>query len=96
MLVRQLEDELRQRIRQPNIEMQQQVEGMYAENEHLTREIAILRDTIKVEKKKRIYEKYLFSAPFFYNFCNFLLKFIYTSLKLKNLGQLLKGCKNRE
>lgn len=48
MLVRQLEDELRQRIRQPNIEMQQQVEGMYAENEHLTREIAILRDTIKV------------------------------------------------
>lgn len=54
MLVRQLEDELRQRIRQPNIEMQQQVEGMYAENEHLTREIAILRDTIKVGKKKRV------------------------------------------
>lgn len=36
------------RMRQPNIEMQQQMEAIYAENEHLTREIAILRDTIKV------------------------------------------------
>lgn len=35
-------------MRQPNIEMQQQMEALYAENEHLTREIAILRDTIKV------------------------------------------------
>lgn len=35
-------------MRQPNIEMQQQIEALYAENEHLTREIAILRDTIKV------------------------------------------------
>lgn len=48
MLVRQLEEELRMRMRQPNIEMQQQMEAIYAENEHLTREIAILRDTIKV------------------------------------------------
>lgn len=48
MLVRQLEEELRMRMRQPNIEMQQQIEALYAENEHLTREIAILRDTIKV------------------------------------------------
>lgn len=48
MLVRQLEEELRMRMRQPNIEMQQQMEALYAENEHLTREIAILRDTIKV------------------------------------------------
>lgn len=37
------------RMRQPNIEMQQQMEAIYAENEHLTREIAILRDTIKVK-----------------------------------------------
>lgn len=50
MLVRQLEEELRMRMRQPNIEMQQQIEALYAENEHLTREIAILRDTIKVSR----------------------------------------------
>jgi cell division protein FtsB len=50
MLVRQLEEELRLRMRAPNIEMQQQIEALYAENEHLTREIAILRDTIKVNR----------------------------------------------
>lgn len=60
MLVRQLEEELRMRMRQPNIEMQQQMEAIFAENEHLTREIAILRDTIKVSppiKRKRIHKK---------------------------------------
>jgi hypothetical protein len=50
MLVRQLEEELRMRMRQPSIEVQQQIETLYAENEHLTREIAILRDTIKVSQ----------------------------------------------
>lgn len=48
MLVRQLEEELRLRMRQPAPELQQQLEALYAENEHLQREIAILRDTIKV------------------------------------------------
>lgn len=48
MLVRQLEEELRMRMRGPSIEMQQQMEVLYQENEHLSREIAILRDTIKV------------------------------------------------
>lgn len=48
MLVRQLEEELRLRLRQPAPELQQQLEALYAENEHLQREIAILRDTIKV------------------------------------------------
>ncbi|CAD7014928.1 unnamed protein product [Ceratitis capitata] len=47
MLVRQLEEELRMRMRQPNIEMQQQMESLYAENDHLQREISILRETIK-------------------------------------------------
>lgn len=47
-MVRQLEEELRLRMRGPSIEMQQQMEVLYNENEHLTREIAILRDTIKV------------------------------------------------
>lgn len=50
MLVRQLEEELRMRMRGPSIEMQQQVEALYQENDHLTREIAILRDTIKVSE----------------------------------------------
>lgn len=49
LLIRQLEEELRLRIRQPNLELQQQMETLYAENEHLTREINILRDTIKVK-----------------------------------------------
>lgn len=48
MLVRQLEEELRLRMRQPAPELQQQLEQLFAENEHLQREIAILRDTIKV------------------------------------------------
>jgi len=48
MMVRQLEEELRMRMRGPNVEIQQQIEVLYNENEHLTREIAILRDTIKV------------------------------------------------
>ncbi|BES90158.1 RIM-Hypothetical protein protein of the cytomatrix active zone [Nesidiocoris tenuis] len=47
MLVRQLEEELRLRMRGPSLEMQQQMEVLYAENEHLTREVAILRETIK-------------------------------------------------
>ncbi|KAJ0171907.1 hypothetical protein K1T71_012670 [Dendrolimus kikuchii] len=47
MLVRQLEEELRLRMRQPAPELQQQLEALYGENEHLQREIAILRDTIK-------------------------------------------------
>nr|CAH7769941.1 unnamed protein product [Callosobruchus chinensis] len=47
MLVRQLEEELRMRVRGPSIEIQQQMEALYQENEHLQREIAILRDTIK-------------------------------------------------
>ncbi|XP_023245906.1 keratin, type I cytoskeletal 13-like [Copidosoma floridanum] len=47
IMVRQLEEELRLRMRGPSVEMQQQMEVLYNENEHLTREIAILRDTIK-------------------------------------------------
>lgn len=46
MIVRHLEEELRVRQRTAP-EVQQQLEGLFAENEHLQREIAILRDTIK-------------------------------------------------
>ncbi|KAK0077377.1 hypothetical protein PV325_004022, partial [Microctonus aethiopoides] len=47
MMVRQLEEELRLRMRVPNVEVQHEMQVLYNENEHLTREIAILRDTIK-------------------------------------------------
>lgn len=50
MLVRQLEEELRLRMRNPSIEMQAQMDALFAENEHLTREVAILRETIRVSK----------------------------------------------
>lgn len=48
MLVRQLEEELRLRMRNPSIEMQGQMDALFSENEHLTREVAILRETIRV------------------------------------------------
>lgn len=49
MLVRQLEEELRMRsLQNPSHEVRHQVEAMYAENDHLTREVAILRETVKV------------------------------------------------
>lgn len=51
MLVRQLEEELRMRMRGPNMELQQQVELLLNENDHLTREVAILRETIKVNTR---------------------------------------------
>lgn len=52
MLVRQLEEELRMRMRGPNMELQQQVELLLNENDHLTREVAILRETIKVNTRR--------------------------------------------
>jgi hypothetical protein len=56
MLVRQLEEELRMRLRSnPSIEIQSQMEAMFTENEHLTREITILRETIKVSSSFYIF-----------------------------------------
>lgn len=49
------------RMRGPSVEMQHQMEVLYNENEHLTREIAILRDTIKVRK--------LILQPFCIQYC---------------------------
>lgn len=76
MLVRQLEEELRLRLRQPAPELQQQLESIYAENEHLQREIAILRDTIKVRETdlvlSRLLTKYNILVFFFvfFNRCS--------------------------
>ena len=50
LLVRQLEEELRMRGRMggASLELQRQLESLINENEHLVREIRILRETIKV------------------------------------------------
>lgn len=48
MMVRQLEEELRLRSRESAIGSHKQMEALISENEHLTREVAILRETIKV------------------------------------------------
>lgn len=49
MLVRQLEEELRhQKTRGPSLEVQSQMDNIMTENDHLNREVAILRETIKV------------------------------------------------
>lgn len=49
MLVRQLEEELRhQKARGLSVEVQSQLENLSTENDHLNREVAILRETIKV------------------------------------------------
>lgn len=69
MLVRQLEEELRLRLRQPAPELQQQLESIYAENEHLQREIAILRDTIKVREKDIVLSRKLSVFGFHYWHC---------------------------
>ena len=49
-LIRQLEDELHRRggKNQAVVELQQQLDQFYVENDHLTRENAILKETIKV------------------------------------------------
>jgi len=60
MLVRQLEEELRMRMRGPNMELTQQVELLLNENDHLTREVAILRETIKVPIHKRGTQPFFF------------------------------------
>lgn len=48
MMVRQLEEELRLRTRESALGSHKQIEGLMTENDHLTREVAILRETIKV------------------------------------------------
>ena len=51
MLVRQLEEELvkaRQHAKETNPEIKAHIESLQIENDHLTREVAILKETIKV------------------------------------------------
>ena len=63
MLVRQLEEELRIRtLQNPSHEVRQQVEVMYSENDHLSREVAILRETVKVKRRKKKTEIWLMES----------------------------------
>lgn len=49
-LIRQLEEELRiaHMQRNPDAELQSHLDALYAEKEHMTKEIFLLRETIKV------------------------------------------------
>ena len=51
MLVRQLEEEVvktRAQCKETNPEVKAHIEGLQIENDHLTREVAILKETTKV------------------------------------------------
>ena len=53
MLVRQLEEEVvksRQHAKETNPEIKAHIEALQIENDHLTREVAILKETIKVRR----------------------------------------------
>ena len=57
MLVRQLEDEVvkaKTHASQTNPEVKAHLEALQVENDHLSREIAILRETVKVKKFTQI------------------------------------------
>ncbi|XP_023240544.1 uncharacterized protein LOC111639000 [Centruroides sculpturatus] len=48
-LIQQLEEELRMaHMRNPDVDVQQHLEALYTEKEHMTKEIFLLRETIKV------------------------------------------------
>lgn len=53
MLVRQLEEELvkcRQHAKETNPEIKAHIEALQMENDHLSREVTILKETIKVRE----------------------------------------------
>ena len=56
MLVRQLEEEVvktRAHAKETNPEIKAHIEGLQMENDHLTREVAILKETTKVSTVNR-------------------------------------------
>lgn len=56
MLVRQLEEEVvktRAHAKETNPEVKAHIEGLQIENDHLTREVAILKETVKVSSADR-------------------------------------------
>ncbi len=56
MLVRQLEEEVvksRQHAKETNPEIKAHIEALQVENDHLTREVAILKETIRVSESAK-------------------------------------------
>lgn len=65
MLVRQLEEEVvksRQHAKETNPEIKAHIEALQVENDHLTREIAILKETIKVSSNMAVC-KFHYTSP---------------------------------
>ena len=63
MLVRQLEEEVvktRAHAKETNPEIKAHIEGLQMENDHLTREVAILKETTKVMKLTSLTYQLLF------------------------------------
>ena len=68
MLVRQLEEEVvktRAHAKETNPEIKAHIEGLQMENDHLTREVAILKETTKVLKLINQMHQLLFQYIFF-------------------------------
>ena len=67
MLVRQLEEEVvktRAHAKETNPEIKAHIEGLQMENDHLTREVAILKETTKVMKLTSLTYQLLFQYIF--------------------------------
>ena len=83
MLVRQLEEEVvktRAHAKETNPEIKAHIEGLQMENDHLTREVAILKETTKVfafhksnrflvwaERQIKLWIVHLYDFPIFFN-----------------------------
>ena len=72
MLVRQLEEEVvktRAHAKETNPEIKAHIEGLQMENDHLTREVAILKETTKVNfiiQQNLIFHSIFFAILVFY------------------------------
>ena len=70
MLVRQLEEEVvktRAHAKETNPEIKAHIEGLQMENDHLTREVAILKETTKVNHVRKEYFLYRIKLKFMYS-----------------------------
>ena len=78
MLVRQLEEEVvktRAHAKETNPEIKAHIEGLQMENDHLTREVAILKETTKVMKLTSLTYQLLFQYIFKNNFHTWISTF---------------------
>ena len=79
MLVRQLEEEVvktRAHAKETNPEIKAHIEGLQMENDHLTREVAILKETTKVMKLTSLTYQLLFQYIFKFSYMDINILFI--------------------